>query len=220
MTNQDAQDYQARYPALGKVAATLCEHIADRLHGLPHIDRVSCRAKDPGSYQAKASSLLPNGLPKYVAPLIQIQDQIGARVIVFYKEDVKIVADMLERYLRHVERKEHVPDSYWKFGYFGLHWIFALPDDVIPLDVDKDKVPRFFELQVKTLFQHAWSEANHDLAYKARADLTADQERLFAYAAAQAWGADRVFDELNRNLDRGDPNLVCYPGSVCSRDDR
>ncbi|WP_244619298.1 hypothetical protein [Rhizobium sp. 18055] len=64
-------------------------------------------------------------------------------------------------------------------------------------DWPSDLVPNFFEIQVKTLFQHAWSEANHDLGYKPESDrLTSDQNRLLAFASAQAWGADRAFDEL------------------------
>lgn len=49
-------------------------------------------------------------------------------------------------------------------------------------------------------FQHAWSEANHDLAYKPTGELTDDQQRLFAFTAAQAWGADRIFPELRAEL--------------------
>ena len=72
---------------------------------------------------------MTKGEPKYAAPLTQIQDQVGARVVVFYKQDVTAVAEVLERYFRPVERKELVPDSLWEFGYFGRHWIFVLPDD-------------------------------------------------------------------------------------------
>ncbi len=121
----------------------------------------------------------------------------------FYKSDLAVVAEVAERYFRALEREEHVPDSHWEFGYFGLHWIFALPDDVIPADIEKHDVPRFFELQVKTLFQHAWSEASHDVAYKAPTEPSPDQQRRFAYTAAQAWGADRVFEELWRELNDG-----------------
>jgi len=73
----------------------------------------------------------------------------------------------------------------------------VIPTDLIDPALDRALIPEFFELQVKTLFQHAWSEANHDLGYKPGAvPLTADAQRRLAFTAAQAWGADHIFDEL------------------------
>ena len=60
-------------------------------------------------------------------------------------------------------------------------------------------LPGFFELQIKTLFQHAWAEADHDLGYKpGTVPLTSAQRRKIAFTSAQAWGADHMFDELFR----------------------
>ncbi|MEX2167670.1 MAG: hypothetical protein WD851_00040 [Pirellulales bacterium] len=182
------------------VASNLEILLAKYLARVPHIDRISARAKDPERFANKAKKLLTSGVDKYDAPLQQIQDQIGARIIVFYKDDVEKVATIVDRYFRYVERRDLVPESEWEFGYFGRHWILALPDDVIPPSVNQSQIPRFFELQVKTLFQHAWSEANHDLGYKATKKLNSDQRRRFAFTAAQAWGADRVFEELRHEL--------------------
>lgn len=200
MSNQDVSVYTARFPDLRRVAANLREFLQDRVAGVPRIDQVSARAKEPRRFAAKTQKMSASGTPKYAAPLGQIQDQIGARIVVFYRDDVSVVANVLERYFQHIERQDHVPDSYWEFGYFGRHWIFVLPDDVIPQGVARESIPRFFELQVKTLFQHAWSETNHDLGYKSPTDLTPDQQRRFAYTAAQAWGADRILEELRAEL--------------------
>lgn len=200
MTDQQTVMYSDRFPSLEKVARRLEEYVADLLVDCQHIDRISARAKDPDRFQAKAAKRNDDGKPRYTAPLDQIQDQIGARVIVYYKHDVKLIGDALEKYFRHVERQNLVPDSEWEFGYFGRHWIYVLPGDVVPEEVDGSDLPDFFELQVKTLFQHAWSEAEHDLGYKTLKRLTSDQKRRFAYSSAQAWGADRVFDELRNEL--------------------
>lgn len=205
MTRDHLAVYQARFPALERVANNLTNLLQDHLAGVPRIDRVSSRAKCRHRFAAKADKVNPDGTPRYEDPLTQIQDQVGARIIVLYKSDVDQVATVLAQYFRPIEWQDHVPESPWEFGYFGRHWIFALPEDVIPSDVDKQLVPRFFELQVKTLFQHAWSEASHDLAYKPPEELSSDQQRRFAYTAAQAWGADRVFAELWDELGGTDP---------------
>lgn len=207
MSQDPSVVYSSRFEQLKIVAQQLEAYLVDLLTGLPHIDRILARAKVPESFSAKAQKTLPDGEAKYQAPLQQIQDQIGARVIVFFHNDVEVVATELEKYFQPIEWKDLVPESQWEFGYFGRHWIFALPNDVIPSDVDPGDVPRFFEAQVKTLYQHAWSESNHDLGYKAARNLTSDQKRRLAYTSAQSWGADRVFDELRAEIltDHPDP---------------
>ena len=88
------------------------------------------------------------------------------------------------------------PDSDQKFGYLGKHFIIPVPSDVLPEEGTKD-VPKHFELQIKTMFQHAWSESSHNLAYKDdHGKLTSEERRMIAYAAAQAWGADRIFKDV------------------------
>lgn len=195
-----AEEYAAKYEGvLVPAAAGLKVLLTDHLRGVPRIDRVTARAKHPVRFSEKAVKT-KNGAPKYESPLTQIQDQIAARVIVFYQEDVLRVCDVVEKYFTRIEDRDLVPEDLWKFGYFGRHMILATPMDILPAGADRRQLPRFFELQVKTLFQHAWSEANHDLSYKPPAPLTDDQQRRFAFTAAQAWGADRIFEELRSEL--------------------
>jgi len=189
--------YRARYETvLSPIADKLSALLQGILTGLPRIDRISTRPKSVERFMGKATTM-KDGKAKYDDPLCQIQDQIGARIITFYKEDVQRVSDEVLRYFHAIESKNIVPENEWEFGYFGNHHVLMLPPDVIDPNFDNTLVPYCFELQIKTLFQHAWSEANHDLGYKpGQQPLESDELRQLAFTSAQAWGADRVFNDL------------------------
>lgn len=191
------EEYRRRYAvALQPIAAALQEHVADCFREQPRIDRVTARAKRVKSFVEKAIKE-DSGERKYIDPLNQIQDQIGCRVVALFLSDVDRLDSMVTRYFRAIEHRNHIPESEWEFGYFGRHYVLLLPEDAIDARLDRNLVPRVFELQIKTLFQHAWSEAEHDLGYKTGNEpLTSEQKRLLAFASAQAWGADRIFNEL------------------------
>jgi len=162
------------------------------------LDRVSARAKEVDRFLEKAARQ-EGGRRKYTDPLNQIQDQLGARVVTFYLSDVEKISATIEEYFGSIEVQHVVPDSPHEFGYEGKHYILFIPQDVRIASEDEE-CPTFFELQIKTLFQHAWGEADHDLTYKPSGPLTSDQRRRVAFTAAQAWGADRIFAELAQEL--------------------
>lgn len=190
------ETYAARREAMLLPLAT---HLEAHLKGLfdtyPRIDRISVRAKTTERFVMKAEKQI-DGKPKYSDPLNQIQDQLGARIVTFYKSDVDRLTEEVQKYFRYIESRHIVPDSEREFGYEGRHFILFIPRDVFDDTVREDESIPFFELQIKTLFQHAWSEADHDLGYKPSGDLSSEQKRRLAFTAAQAWGADQIFDEL------------------------
>jgi putative GTP pyrophosphokinase len=179
------------------LAARLKAHLLGLFGTYPGIDRISVRAKSVDRFVAKAEKQT-GGNPKYSDPLNQIQDQLGARIVTFYKSDVDKLTEEIKKYFRYIESRQIVPDSEREFGYEGRHFILFIPRDVFDDSVREDESITFFELQIKTVFQHAWSEAEHDLGYKPSGELTSDQKRRLAFTAAQAWGADQIFDELYR----------------------
>jgi putative GTP pyrophosphokinase len=194
-------EYEDRYNQILKpMADALTGHLQDNLRGIDRIDRIAARAKSPERFLAKAMKALEDGGAKYDHPFEQIQDLLGARVIVFYKQDVEVVNEAIVRYYKPIEQRELIPERESEFGYFGKHFILALPEELFDDHADRARSPVFFELQLKTLFQHAWSEAGHDLAYKPNAELTSLQKRMVALTAAQAWGADQQFAQLHTEL--------------------
>lgn len=188
-------EYELRFPILERIAGLLEQHIRDLVKAYKRLDRVSARAKEPTRFLEKAAKM-NNSVAKYTDPLNQIQDQIGARIITQYLSDVDDISHFVEGYFAPIEAKTIVPDSPNEFGYEGKHYILIMPIDVITTGIPKEHCPNFFELQIKTLFQHAWGECNHDLGYKPGEKLKREQQRRIAFTAAQAWGADYIFDEL------------------------
>jgi len=201
---RNMKTYEQRYESvLQRLARNVEAMLQDILNNVSHIDRINARAKSPSRFKTKSQKQNEEKKLKYECPLDKIQDQIGARVIVFYLDDVDIVSEKITGIFNKIEEKKLVPESESEFGYIGKHFVLFLPPDVIDDKWDDADIPTFFELQIKALYQHAWSEANHDLAYKANSELTSNQKRELAFTAAQSWGADEIFSRLSRSLETG-----------------
>ena len=191
-----SQEYNRRLEGYLKPLAKELEiHLESLYADSLRIDRIRARAKDVDRFLSKAAKKV-NGKLKYLDPLNQIHDQIGVRIITFYLDDVDRVSKIIEDYFAPIEAKRIIPDSESEFGYEGKHYILFLPEDILDDKVTTEDIPKFFELQIKTLYQHAWSEANHDLGYKSEIELEPEEKRRIAFTAAQSWGADQIYNEL------------------------
>ncbi len=124
--------------------------------------------------------------------LADITDILGLRVITFYLDDVDVVASVVER-LFDVDwentvdkRRLHALDS---FGYQSLHYICRVPD-----------MPFRFEIQMRTLLQHAWSNMNHDTGYKSGVEIPREYIRNMSRLAGMLELADEQFSRIRSEL--------------------
>jgi ppGpp synthetase/RelA/SpoT-type nucleotidyltranferase len=137
------------------LASRLREHLERLVVDFPRIDRVSTRAKSIESFLRKAAKVEKDGTRAYGEPLSEIQDQLGARITTFYRRDVISVQKIVEGYFGPIEKCKKEPASDSEFGYEGFHYILFLPEDIFTSQLLTDDAPKYFELQIKTLFQHA-----------------------------------------------------------------
>lgn len=199
MNNDELKkSYQECVLVLNEIAIEIKNILLELLSDMPHIDMISTRVKDPERFLEKAKRINKESKkPKYNYPLEEIQDQIGARIVVYYKCDIEPVRKKVLSEFREVEdRKVEQPDPD-RFAYEAHHFICFIPHDIY---CKYEPSIDFFELQISTLFQHAWAQAEHDLGYKSQCELEYDDRKRIALAAAQAWGADIIFDELWNKL--------------------
>jgi ppGpp synthetase/RelA/SpoT-type nucleotidyltranferase len=197
--------FAARRPVLNELAEKLESRVNTALIGIPHIDRISFRAKTVDSFVKKATREPRSGHQAMTDPLREMEDQVAGRVIVFFREDISGVTSRIFDEIGAVEHVSQEPAGDSEFGYESDHFIIVIPKHLQP-DAWQEHVsmPVTFEMQVRTLFMHAWAEPQHDLGYKPGVELTRDQRKKLAWVAASAWGADQVLNDVQKEL-RLDP---------------
>jgi len=187
--------YQARQPLLEQLRDKLETETKAALGNLKHIDRVSFRVKGVQSFTEKAQDRRTT--PPYENPLVEVEDQVAGRVIVFFLHDVQIVLERLKRTFNAVERKHMRPARDEEFSYESYHLICIVPPHLKPDGWGaRDDLPTTFELQVRTIFMHAYAEPQHDIGYKAASELPGQVRRELAWIAASAWGADQAYERV------------------------
>lgn len=142
------------------------------------------------SYDSLAGKLELKG-QKYKS-LADITDILGLRVITYYIDDVDKVASAVER-LFEIDwentvdkRKIHEIDS---FGYLSLHYICSLSG-----------FPYRFEIQMRTLLQHAWANMDHDTGYKSGVEIPRRYMRNMSRLAGMLELVDDEFSKIRIEL--------------------
>ena len=142
------------------------------------------------AYDSLAGKLELKG-QKYKS-LSDITDILGLRVITFYIDDVDKVASAVERLFtidwdNSVDkRKIHEIDS---FGYLSLHYICYVPG-----------FPYRFEIQMRTLLQHAWANMDHDTGYKSGVEIPKRYMRNMSRLAGMLELVDDEFSKIRIEL--------------------
>lgn len=152
------------------------------------------RVKDENSLEGK---LIRKG-GKYNS-LYEITDLVGFRIICYFSDTVDKIAESLGKYLtidteNSVDKRAALDTS--EFGYLSLHYICSLPESEENAG-DICKIP--FEIQIRTVLQHAWAEIEHDLGYKSEFGIPKPMSRDFSRIAGLLEIADNEFMNLRDN---------------------
>ena len=112
--------------------------------------------------------------------LEDITDILGCRVVCFLSDEIDKIGQKVEE--RFVVDWENSSDKRAlikedAFGYLSLHYICSLPfGDKWPDEICGKK----FEVQIRTILQHAWSAIHHDIGYKSDFGVPREIRRQFA----------------------------------------
>jgi ppGpp synthetase/RelA/SpoT-type nucleotidyltranferase len=167
------------------------------------------RTKELESFVRKATTpdpLSPDEF-KYTHPQTEITDAVGLRIIVPLSTDVPPVRALLHENFFVEEETERGADEHLEVpGYQSLHLLVRLRERDRMDREFRDMEDLLFEIQVRTILQHAWASLQYDLTYKtARPPTPAIKRRLTALAGVLEL-ADREFVQVRH--DHGAPSVL------------
>ncbi|MFC8302951.1 GTP pyrophosphokinase family protein [Specibacter sp. NPDC057265] len=189
---------------LTEAAQAIRNAIVGRLHddGLNHHD-VQFRVKSPASAAEKMSRRDRLGRLKYPGGLEKLDDLIGVRVILFVESDIEAVAIALSSQFTCLddEDKTAIMRKNGGIGYAGRHLTLQVPFEKAPLNC-AHFAGRRFEVQIRTILQHAWAEFEHDIRFKGPSGDNAEISRAFTMASTLIELADQQFVNIADTLKR------------------
>ena len=198
-SRQLLEEYKALLPVYEQMAEIIPERLKEFfaeagivVASVEH--RVKAEASLAGKLQLKGG--------KYNS-IYDITDLVGIRVITFYIDDVDKVASIMER-LFDIDwensidkRKVHEIDS---FGYLSLHYICRIPESSYSNPAHPEVNQIRFEVQMRTVLQHAWANMNHDTGYKSGVEIPKVYLRNMSRLAGMLELIDDEFSRIRREL--------------------
>lgn len=192
------KDYLAIHPLYESLSTRLKSLLTDIAKGASiDLHAIEARAKTPDSFAAKLARPGKN----YSNPLLEITDLCGIRAILYYQEDVNQLAQAIKKSFNvspkdSVDKKSELKQD--QFGYISLHLICEIDNIRASLPEWAPYKDLKFEIQVRTVLQHAWASISHSLHYKSNIENKDNFTRQLSRIAGLLELSDEQFSELKK----------------------
>ncbi|MDA3941265.1 MAG: RelA/SpoT domain-containing protein [Spirochaetia bacterium] len=190
------EGYNQRKDLLLELKNKLVSELEENLETIKFVSEIHGRVKSKKSFIKKALS----AEQKYTHPFRDIEDIIGIRILVLFPDISSEVSEKVSKSVfPSIENEYRKEKKANQFGYEGYQSIHLIPESYTNIHQMND-LPHVFELQIRTLLQHAWEEPEHEINYKREKKFTDvaefEYEKSFAWIAASCWGADKILNNL------------------------
>ena len=153
--------------SLERIATQLTSDISESLSKCGLMFRIFSRVKTESSIRHKLEV-------KYASKKTRIQDMIGMRIVVYFQDDVDVLAlyysigDVVKKSIDELDSSTFRPQRLNITNRIPAEmteeFYAALPEQF------RDCVEPTYEIQIRTVFSEGWHEVEHDLRYKCKED--------------------------------------------------
>jgi putative GTP pyrophosphokinase len=164
------------------------------------VHSVTSRPKDKASFEKKI-----NSTPGKYGALSDVTDLCAARLTTYLADEVDGLANLVETEFgidraNSVDKRQALdPDQ---FGYMSVHYVATIKDTRADLPGYRRFRGVKFEIQIRSILQHAWAEIEHDLQYKSADEIPRDLKRRFARLASLLELADAEFVGIRDQIEK------------------
>ena len=185
-----------KYETCGMVASDLVITLLKQKK-IPY-QNVTHRLKDETSFLDKCC----NG--KYTDPISEITDVCGVRIIGYTTTDVDAISKIIEKefnidWANSINKSSQLNSD--QVGYLSVHYVASFSARRLKLAEYAQFQNIKFEVQIRTILQHAWAEVEHDRSYKFSGELPSEIKRRFYLVAGALELMDREFSRLSSEID-------------------
>ena len=133
-----------------------------------------------------------------------ITDVVGCRIISYFEDDVEKIVNIIRKEFDIDEKnsvnKKAILESD-KFGYLSHHLVCKISKKRLSLPEYEKYKNLKFEIQIRSILQHAWAEIEHDIGYKSSLGIPKELKRKFSRIAGLLETADENFCEIKKAIE-------------------
>lgn len=199
--DQISKRWENDEPQLAILGQQVLLYLRKGLFAMELHPEISCRTKEIQSIVKKIQKKQKE-VPDYGYD--DLRDKLGVRIICPFLSDLDVIESFLKAnfVVRKVEKKKEAID-FNKLDYQSNHYDVSLKSELI--DFDSNFI---FEIQVRTMNQHAWANSAHILYYKQDIVLPDEMKHKIYRLLSLYELADEEFAKVNDYLKSQKDNLV------------